>query len=131
MTSVVMNGYVIRAIQYTNNISGTETMEIGSNVESTVNYNDETSECVCLFTLTVKNIGDQEFLKIVLTLEASFSFSPSESKKQIHIQINENLFAQAQATVCAMCGVAGLPPMMVPPVIFTEDNTVEITNNNQ
>lgn len=131
MNDIAMKGYSIRSLQYSNNITGTETLEIGTNVESKVNYNDDASECRCSFIITVKDTGEKNLLCVVLAIDAVFSFSPGENKKAIHVKINENLFAQARATVCAICGVVGIPPIMFPQVAFTEADTIEIKPSDQ
>ena len=124
MINVIMKEYVIRSVEYVNNISGTETMEIGAHVESRVDYNDDISECRCTFALHVNNVGESELIKIVVNVEAVYEFSTGDSKKAIHNKINEELFSQARGTVFAICGVVGLPPIAVPPIEFDEANTV-------
>lgn len=129
MISVAMKECVIRSVDFANKIYGTETMEIGAHVESRVDYNDNESECKCTFSLIVNNTGEKELIKIVINMEAIYSFSGA-NKKEIHIKINEELFAQARGTVCAMCGLVGLPAMVIPPINFAESEPVEIGVDN-
>ena len=128
MIGIAMKECAIRSVDYVNNIYGTETMEIGAHVESRVDYNDNESECKCIFSLIVNNTGEKELIKIVITMEAIYSFSGT-NKKEIHTKINEELFAQARGTVCALCGMVGLPTMVIPPINFAESEPVEINSN--
>ena len=128
MTQIAMKECVIRGVDFVNNISGVESMEIGAQVDSRVDYSEREPECKCTFSLTVRNTGDRELIKIVVRMEAIYAFI-GEDNRDIHIKINEELFSRAKGTACAMCGVVGLPPMAIPPISFADSQMVEVSQD--
>ena len=120
-----MKGYTLRGVQYENNIQGGQTLQLSAKADSRINYSDENSECVCNFSVLVFDINDKEVFKIALALDAVFEYTVGDDKKELHVRICDELYSLARGIVCAFSGVAGLPPIVIPAIVFPEPDTVE------
>jgi hypothetical protein len=126
--NILMKGYVVRSVEFYNRIEGEERMNISSRVDSTVNYNDDASECICVLSLAIKNDGDKELISLKITLEAAFNYDINDNKQDIHKEVSRVAFSQAKANALALCGVIGIPPFVIPEIDFDKVERV-ITRN--
>lgn len=120
-----MKGYTLRSIQYENNAQSGQTLQLGARSDAKINYSDENAECVCRFSVLVFDVNDKDVFKIELALEAVFDYSLDYDKKALHVRICEELYGLARGIVCAFSGVAGLPPIVIPEIVFQEPETIE------
>lgn len=125
MCDLLLKGFVVKSIEYANNIVGTETMEISSVANTKVNYNDEKNECNCSFDLAIKNTGDKDLLHASIKVEGIFGFDAEMEKHDIHVKSSQIMFYQARTLLSAMCGVAGVPPFVVPDINFDDYRIIE------
>ncbi|MPN03949.1 hypothetical protein SDC9_151184 [bioreactor metagenome] len=130
MGALVQKGYTIRSLNFENHINGKATLEITATVSSKVEFNDKTSECVCFFTVMITNKGDELLLKILMKMDAVFSYDQTEDKKELHTKISRELYPQVRTVISAFSGSIGLPPIMVPPLEFNAES-VDLENKDK
>ncbi len=124
-----LKGYVVRNVEFRNSITGEETMNLCSKVDSVVNYMETSSECVCKLSLDIRNVGNPELLVCKFTIEAVYSFNTGDNKQGIHNNVSKMTFTLGKAMVHALCGVVGIPLIMVPEVDF--DRVQAVISNSQ
>ncbi len=125
LNELKMKGYTIRSIKFENNVQGGLTLQLGAKADARINYSDENSECVCQFSVLVYDINDKDVFTIELDLDAVFNYDLDDDKKALHVRICEELYGLARGIVCAFSGVAGLPPIVIPEIVFPEPETIE------
>ncbi len=119
-----LKGYTIRSLRYENNIQGAGSLQLGASADTNIKYSDENSECMCRFSVLVDDKNNKEAFNIGLYMEAFFEYDLSADKKALHVKICEDLYGIARGIVCAFCGVAGLPPIVIPEIVFPEPETI-------
>lgn len=125
MSDLLLKGFVVKSIEYANNIVGTETMEISSMANTNVHYDDAKSECNCSFDLAIKNIGEKDLLHASIKAEGLFGFDTDMEKREIHVKASKIMFYQTRTLLASVCGVAGIPPFVVPDINFDDYKIIE------
>lgn len=116
----------IERIAFDNNIvipNATEPVDIqiGTNISSVVNYDEENGRCKCVTTVLITPQNMQVDFKVEMCVAGIFDYEKGSDHKEVHIAACKKLFPHVQSRVMSFMSLVGIPNFMLEEPILSPD----------
>lgn len=120
----------IENITYNNRIvvPNDETLEvqIGTNISTTVSYDDQNAKCKCIMEVNVTPINTSVEFNAVIRVVGVLAYTEGANHREIHVAACKRLFPHVQSSVASFMTLVGLPNFLVgEPELSENDVNVE------
>jgi|GEM_PF-1897457 len=124
MAKVVLEGFNVKRIKYTNNLQKEEQkVELSNAISTNVKYNKEESKCVCSQALKITpSCVDVDFC-VEVEVTGLFSYGEGE-RKEIHVEVCNKLYPYLQTTTASLMTIIGIPNFILPEFTVNPEDVV-------
>ena len=125
----------IEKIEFDNDIIIPENSEvvdiqIGSNIRTTVNYDEENARCKCSISVSITPQNIQVNFRVLICVTGILDYEKGGDRSEIHIAACKKLFPHVQSRVTSFMTLIGIPNFILEePSLNTDDIKFETDNN--
>lgn len=130
MDNIQMLMYKTNKLYYENN-SKIDKIEIGSNYQSKVEYDEINHKCLCTYNVKIFDKDNAKQFNIEVEIIGVFSYPENESKENVHVAVTHELFSNLRSAVISLTAMAGITPILIRPNNITVNDVKDQILNGQ
>ena len=115
MVKLVMKANKISNIQFKNTLVNGTKLELNNKYSYNVKYG-QNNICEGFLSVEIKDKNGNENFYISLTIQGLFQFDGKTSREELHVASFKELFPYARVAVQNITAMAGMPPIVIPPI---------------
>lgn len=116
--NLIYLGTEILEVVFKKKIVAEKKIELETSIQYSVNYSDTDQKCIGDVDITIQDSEHKDYFTIkyhsLNLFEYSVNVLDDDIKKQIHLQIANELFPFWNSTVSGLCTLCGIPPIRIP-----------------
>lgn len=130
MRGLILKAYKVSNIDLKNKLPGATKLQLKNQYSHNVKYGKEnTCEGILTVNINDKNAELNGNFGISVTIQGIFQWQGELDKEKIHIETFKNLFPYARALITNLTANAGMPPIIIPPIDFDNQEIYRIEMN--
>ena len=123
----ILKGYKVAKMEFFNGLNSEGSVPLETNVQYRVQYNNKTETCVADCTVTVRSKDDPDKLHILVQMLGMFQCKGGwVEQRELQQPTFRELFPYLRMTVTNLSTMAGMSPVIIPPVRFQDNNDLHI-----
>lgn len=122
MKTLILDKYLVRNVEFVNNVEGSMKLELKNRHNYNVDYNEDATKCRGRLVVDIRNELNDSLLHVRVEIWGYFRINGLNDKAQIHCRTYDELFPQARAYIASLTATAGIAPLMAVPMELSPEN---------
>ncbi len=128
MKGLSLKAYKVSNIELKNKMPGATKLELKNQYSYNVKYGNNNT-CEGIFTVKVTDKAGNENFGINATVQGIFQYEGELVREKVHVDSFNALFPYARALVTNLTAMAGMPPIIIPPIDIENQEIYRIEMN--
>ncbi len=130
MKGLALKAYKVAHIELKNKLPGAVKLQLKNQYSHNVKYGKEnTCEGILTVKISDKSVETNDNFGITVTVQGIFQWQGELQKEQAHVETFKALFPYARALVTNLTANSGMPPIIIPPIDFDNQEIYRIEMN--
>lgn len=122
MKNVTLERFVVRNVEFINNVEGSMKLELKNRHNYNVDYNEDVTKCRSRLIVDIRNEPNDSLLRVRVEIWGYFQIGDLKDKAKIHCETYDQIFPQARAYIASLTAMAGIAPLMAIPMELNPEN---------
>lgn len=122
MKNVKLEKFIVRNVEFVNNVEGSMQLELKNRHNYNVDYNEDVTKCRSRLVVDIRNEPNDSLLRVRVEIWGYFQIGDLKDKAKIHCETYNQIFPHARAYIASLTAMAGIAPLMAIPMELNPEN---------